>query len=325
MALRYHFSTETTLNTLENKKNLQQFWNTVKQGKIEGKQNVKLAWCSIINPNSNNVIVFCSGRTESYLKYKELINDLYHLNFSVYMVDHRGQGLSSRMTQNPQKGFVDKFDDYVDDFNTFIHEIVQPNKDKNLFLLGHSMGGAIGTLYLEKYPNIFKAAAFSSPMYGIKLPISKKVIKKLVSLFDSSRKGHEPNYVLGGKDYQSHPFQGNDLTGSQARYDNYRSLYQAMPNIHLGCPTNHWLKESINACERSIIAAQNSHVPILIFQAELDSVVDNKEQDLALTARCQKCVIPGARHEIFIETDERRNMALATMNTFFLEQLNLKE
>ena len=317
MNTRLEFSSEADLSKKENKTKRCDFWQQVTQGSLIGKDNIKLAWCSINQPNSDKAIVICSGRVETYLKYQELIYDLYQQGYSVYAVDHRGQGLSGRLTQNPNKGYVNKFDDYVDDFSFFIDSIVKPLNHKNLFLFAHSMGGAIATLYLERCPHTFKAAVLSSPMYGIRLPVSKTIISSLARLLDSSVRGHEPNYVLGGKDYELVSFEENELTNSKERYQICCELYQSNTDIQLGAPTNHWLTESLNAAERAILAAKSSKTPILLFQAERDRIVDNRGQNKALSESCKKLVIPGAKHEIFIETDMRRNMALNAMLNFF--------
>lgn len=308
------FSSETQLPTRQYKNDV--FWQNVYEDDFTGKHGCNIAFCSAINPESEKAIVICNGRTESYLKYQELIEDLYHQGFSVYVLDHRGQGLSGRLTINPQKGHVAKFDDYVDDFSKFIDTQVKPNNHQSLYLLGHSMGGCIGTLYLQRQPETFNAAVFSSPMYGIDLPAPKRLIRWLADMLDTSPE-REPNYVVGGGDYENIPFEDNELTQSEHRYQNYRKLYQDTPQIQLGAPTNHWLMEAIAASEQAIAAAKSSQVPILILQAEDDSIVDNQAQDCALGEHCQRLIISGARHEILIETDLRRNEALNAALDFF--------
>lgn len=311
------FSSEKNINSPQYQKEIANFWSTVKQDVFEGKNEIQLAWCKAINPDSEKAIVISSGRVESYLKYQELIFDLYHQGFSVYAMDHRGQGLSERLTKNLFKGHVDKFGDYIDDFAKFVNTIVLPDKHKAHYLVGHSMGGAIATLYLQENPQIFKAAVLSSPMYGIKLPVFPFIIRSLANLLDTYKKGREPNYVLGGKDYQSLKFSDNELTNSPARYHICKNLYDNNPKIQLGAPTNHWLLESLTASKEAITAAETSLTPILILQAENDTVVDNRCHNRAISQQCQKLVIPGAKHEIYIETDNRRNMALNAMISFF--------
>ena len=306
------FSSEHALNTLEQLA----FWKTVTQSVIKTIDNIALAYAYIEHPQSHKAIVISNGRVESYLKYQELIFDLYHQGYSIYAIDHRGQGLSSRTTANPQQGHIDKFDTYIDDFAYFIDNIVLTKQHKDLFLVGHSMGGAIGTLYLDKHPQTFNAAVFSAPMYGIKLPVSRRIIRWLAKMLDTTSENREPNYILGGKDYDPEEFSNNDLTNSQLRYEDYRALYQTHPELQLGSPTNHWLFESIDAGEKTIEAARSSTTPILILQADEDTIVDNFAQYHAVSECCQLINIPNARHEIFMEQDESRSHALNELTNF---------
>ncbi|NRB22368.1 alpha/beta fold hydrolase [Shewanella sp.] len=304
-------SSELMLNTHEQVA----FWDKVTESNIKTADNISLAYMCIEHPGSERAIVICSGRIESYLKYKELIFDLYHQGYSVFALDHRGQGLSARTTINPHHGHIDKFSTYVDDFAFFIDTVVAPKRYQDLFLVGHSMGGAIGTLYMDKHADTFTAAVFSAPMYGIKLPISSQFIRWLANKLDS-KNGAEPNYILGGKDYHGAEFANNDLTKSQPRYEDYRKLYRQRPELQLGSPTNHWLVESIDAGARTVKAAKETKTPILILQADEDTVVDNFAQYHAVGGLCELINIADARHEIFMEQDESRNFAVEQLLKF---------
>ncbi|MCG9697997.1 alpha/beta fold hydrolase [Shewanella sp. Isolate11] len=307
-----HFSSESQYD----EKRLNQFWHQVTQAKLPISADISLAYCYINHPQSDKAIVISSGRIESYLKYKETIFDLYHLGYSVYAVDHRGQGLSSRLTTNPHQGHVGKFEDYIDDFEYFIDTVVTPAAHTSLFLLGHSMGSAIATLYLKRAPKTFKAAVLSAPMYGIRLPIHPHFIYWLAKLLDNGS-AKEPNFVIGGKNYHPAVFEQNELTHSQVRYQQFRMLYQQRPELQLGSPTNHWLQQAIIASRKALIAAQQSTTPILILQAEYDSIVDNNAQTRAISEHCKLVTIANARHEIFIEKDAVRDEALSRLDAFF--------
>jgi len=178
------------------------------------------------------------------------------------------------------------------------------------------MGGCIGSLYLERHGGHFQAAAFSAPMYGICLPMSKVFIRWLAHKLDSSAKG-QPNYILGGGDYEATPFAKNELTHSQPRYEDYRALYQANPELQLGSPTNRWLLEALDACDASVLAARESKIPLLILQADEDSIVDNEAQNRAVGGRCQLVNIANAKHELFMEKDGPRTQAIEAMLAFF--------
>src|SRR5271165_2435125 len=118
-------------------------------------------------PRLDTAIVISSGRTESFIKYKEFIYDLYLEGYSVFIADHRGQGLSDRVLASEAKrqiGHVHDFQDYVSDLKQFYTDFVRPIGQKKHVLLGHSMGGCIASLYLETYTQDFDAAVLCSPM-----------------------------------------------------------------------------------------------------------------------------------------------------------------
>ncbi len=305
------FSSERNLDSTEQ----QAMWSQVTESVIK-MGDINLAYSFIEHPKSQKAIVISNGRIESYLKYQELIFDLYRQGYSIFTLDHRGQGLSSRTTQNPQQGHIDRFETYINDFAHFIDMVVKPKNYHDLFLVAHSMGSTIGTLYMDKHPETFKAAAFSAPMYGIKLPVGSRFIHWLAQLLDTTDSNKEPDYVLGGSDYKDVKFAKNDLTHCQLRYENYKKLYQQHPELQVGSPTNRWLHESIDAGERAILAAQQSPVPILILQADEDTVVDNLAQSRAVGGLCQLINIPHARHEVFMEKDESRNFAIDALLKF---------
>lgn len=67
------------------------------------------------------------------------------------------------MLADKQKGYVADFEDYVVDLKQFHDQVIMADQPAKLFLLAHSMGGAISALYLERWPDDIKAAVLSSP------------------------------------------------------------------------------------------------------------------------------------------------------------------
>lgn len=311
------YSSELTRDQSE----LTQFWSQVQQESLAIEPGITLAYGFIRHEDNRRAIVISNGRVESYLKYQELIYDCYQQGFSVYALDHRGQGLSSRLTTNPHQGHVEHFSDYVDDFKVFIERVVKPERHKELFLVGHSMGGAIATHYIHQDPTTFNAAVLSAPMYGIILPLPTVVIKQLATKMINTQPvigSHlvATNYIIGGRDYQAISFKLNQLTHSQVRYQHYRDLYQQQPQCQLGSPTNQWLAEAIDAAKASIDMARGGPIPLLILQAGKDKIVCNQAQNKALAGLCQRIIIEGAFHEVFIETDKLRDKALRSLFDF---------
>ena len=106
----YQLSTEQELTNNKYSAKIEKFYNTGQEGFFDGAENIKIYY-KIFKQKSKEkgAIVISSGRTEAAVKYKELIFDLYNNGYSIYISDHRGQGLSSRMLSEHDMGYIDKF------------------------------------------------------------------------------------------------------------------------------------------------------------------------------------------------------------------------
>ena len=60
---------------------------------------------------------------------------------------------------------VDHFSDYVRDLEAFMDRVVLPRaKNLPLCLYAHSMGGAVGSMMLQRHPKMFARAVLTAPM-----------------------------------------------------------------------------------------------------------------------------------------------------------------
>lgn len=306
------------------------FWQKhIVTGQFQNNQQLNIHYAYSNTPDATKTIVISPGRVEGYLKYKELMYDLVQQGFSVYVIDHQGQGLSSRRLDNPHKGYVESFDDYVNDLHQFIENIVLPNQNNELVLLGHSMGCAIGLRYIQVHPDVFKRALFSSPMWGFisgSIPdgIAKAMINT-VNWFSDVFLPENP-YFLGGDDYHNVPFPENQLTSSKKRYDYFRYIYNQQPKLQLGSITFSWLKESVDAIDQAFAELDKVKTPILVLQAEADSIIKNqshvdfydKLNHLHPELNLQPPItIKQGQHELFIESDPIRNQVMTHIINFF--------
>ncbi|MGX5832590.1 alpha/beta fold hydrolase [Aeromonas piscicola] len=319
----YALTSEAAVPTLY-QQTLPDFWREhAVEGEFKGKDGVTIRYAALRQAKVDRAILIVNGRVESYLKYQELAWDLWRQGYSLYLIDHRGQGLSDRLLDDQEKGYVDQFDDYVLDLKQFHDQVIVADQPAKLFLLAHSMGGAISALYLERWPDDIKAAVLSSPMMGINLGgLPKWLAQGLAASIDTvgSWLG-EPPYGPGQGSYQSHEFAENGLSHSKPRYQAFRQLYEQRPQIKLGGVTAHWIREGIAAGDSAIAAADRIKTPLLLLQAGEDSVVDNVAQDaFCARARCEggkPLRIEGAWHELFMESDPQRQAALNATLAFF--------
>ncbi len=321
-------STEQQLsNTFNQQINI--FWDThAVFSSFQGINNKKVSTVSIVAGNSK-AIVINQGRNESVLKYKEVAFDLNQHGYDLFLIDHRGQGFSERLGGDLHRGHVSNFQDYVDDFNSYINSLDLKKHYLHRYLLSHSMGGAISALYLEQYKHPFQASAFLSPMFSINLGGIPNSLAKIImyssdqvcSWFDD-----KPCYVFAGGSYDNKTFIDNDLCSSERRFNSAQATFVNHPETQLGSPTMHWLVTSISATEQAIKNSSKINIPVLIIQAGTDTVVSGNGQKYFYD-NLPDCdfnhflSIPGAKHELLLESDMYRIPALTATLRFFHEQL----
>ena len=132
-------------------------------GYFEGCNNKKLYYAGFTADKTKAVIIISHGHREFIERYYELIYYFLKNNYSVFIAEHRGHARSEHLGLDKSQIHVEKFQYYIDDIKTFIDKIVLKKiSNKPLFLFAHSMGGGIGTGFLEKYPEYFKCAVLSA-------------------------------------------------------------------------------------------------------------------------------------------------------------------
>ncbi len=303
------------------KESINPFWHhQVIQDEMTAKDGVTLKYAYTIPTHATATIVLSSGRIETYLKYKEMMFDLWQNGFAVFIVDHRGQGLSGRMVDNQQLGYVADFDEYVEDLNDFISHVVTPRQIGDLHLVAHSMGSCIGTLTLLKYPQLFKKAVLCAPMFGIKPALPNWLANTLIrtGLFWNGIRKKDAGYFFGQTDYIAYPFKINPLCHSEGRYRVFRDLYEEMPEVQLGGVTTEWLKAAQYAMNYIQDNADKVHTPTLVFCADSDLIIDNKRQSAAVQKmpNAEYRIVKKGYHELFNEVDEYRLPVMSELFDF---------
>ncbi|MCY7297151.1 alpha/beta fold hydrolase [Alteromonas sp. a30] len=309
---------------------IEPFWEqNVVETRFEGENGIQIFAAYLIHPTPKGSIVISGGRTEAGVKFKELFYDLYQNGYSVFTADHRGQGLSGRMLKDPERGYVENFDLYVKDFKTFYDSIVLPNSKTLPFLLCHSMGSTIGALYAIKYPKDFQRIVFSSPMFGIAGPITQEQARKVISVVKRINRlfSRTPWYFFGQKPYANEFFITNNIVQSEIRFNIHNNVFKEYPASRLGGVTVDWLDQALIAMDKILQQAHKITTPVLLIQAEGDSIIDNTSHQPVCSAmpNCLFEVIPGARHELFMEQDQYRTPTLEKALQFFQTGAQIEE
>lgn len=302
-------------------------------------------------------VVISSGRTEGLSMYQELIHDLVSNGYSVYLHDHRGQGFSSRLLSDPDdrtRGYVDDFDNYVADLDQFVSLVSRRRGAAAgpLYLLAHSMGGAIASLFLESPGSgAISAAALVTPMHepwatGEDRSAANRIAQHLCDDWMVTLPFNIPflsKRYVDGKDFadlwreylESSDRSANALTSSLPRLDRHWLARQAAcshatcasPSAEVGGATLRWFGQACAGSRRSRgEAAGRIQVPVLLIQGGRDTVVDperqrefcaNVNRHPNQAGSCSGYALPAARHAVFIESDPLRNAALSKILSFF--------
>ena len=301
--------------------NIAELWRTREEGFLKSFDKRSLYWMKLTSPEHNKAILVVNGRIECCSKYQELFYDLFQQGYDVYSYDHRGQGLSDRLIEDKQMGYVDEFDDYIKDLEQVVSHFDLSSYAKR-FMIGHSMGGNIVTRYLQTHDAAFDAVALSAPMLGVNLPWHLKPVATLLGQLLTAIYP-KPTFAPGQEAYFPKPFEGNFLSQSDVRYHWFRGWYEQNPELKIGGASTRWVWQGLMACKQCYQMTRQIKVPLLVMQAGDDQIVSNQAQvqfmkKLAKThTQCAFKIIHEAKHELLFEKDEYRNQALDSTLTFF--------
>lgn len=251
-------------------------------------------------PQGKGTVVISHGFCEAAPKFYEFIYYLMQNGFSAAIIEHRGHGRSVRMVRDRELVHIDDFERYVRDFNRFVTQVVIPGANSPLILFGHSMGGCIAARYLEEYPGVFEKAVLNSPMMelvsqvgpawlgGILCDVKTVLGQGTKRLFFHS--GYDPNAK----------FEESCCT-SRERFEYYLDITRRNRALQTGGASYRWTGESIAAGRHAVRDAGKIQIPVLLVQAENDTLVTARGQDRFIDAVPQgvRVRIPGTKHETY--------------------------
>ncbi|NFG62819.1 alpha/beta hydrolase [Clostridium sp. CMCC3677] len=277
--------------------------------------------------NSKGTIVISHGFTETLEKYKEIIYYFLNKGYSVYGIEHRGHGRSGSLGVVDESQInIEDFNLYISDFKVFIDNIVKPSLgDEKLFLFAHSMGGAIGTKFLEENPGYFDAAILSAPMLEINTGSVPSFIAKSISWICTTLPfGYK--YAPTQKPYSNEYSLEDSCTSSEPRYKYYYDIQSNNKEFQRGGSSFNWLKSSLDITEE-ITKKENASkvkIPVLLFQAEKDTYVKPKGQNefSEYAPNCKLVLMAGAKHEIYREKDGILKAYLNQIFNFYNQNLS---
>ncbi len=131
------------------------------------------------NTKLKGIVLIAHGYAEHSDRYNYTAKYFTDNNYAVYAPDHYGHGRSEGV-----KADVPDFRIFVEDLFGVLSKIESTEKDIPIFLLGHSMGGAISTILASSAGNSLKGLILSGASIRIDGDVSNfvKSISKIIAL-----------------------------------------------------------------------------------------------------------------------------------------------
>jgi alpha-beta hydrolase superfamily lysophospholipase len=235
---------------------------------------------------SKAVLLIVHGLAEHSGRYMNVVNHFAPLGYAVYTLDHIGHGKSSGT-----RVYLERFEDYTDTLKAYIDMVRHWQPDQPTFLVGHSMGGLIGAVYLLDHQADLTGAVLSGPSVKVHGTASPAVIfvGKVISVL-------MPKLGLIGLEAEG---VSRDPAVVQA--------YVSDPLVCRGKVTARLSAEFVKAMQRVAAEATKITLPILIVQGSADKLVDPKGAEMlyATVASADKTIkiYDGLYHEVFNEPE----------------------
>jgi len=267
-------------------------------------------------------ILLLGGRAEFLEKYAmEVSGELLQRGFDIVSMDWRGQGLSSRVLADRQKGHIDNLDTYVRDLALLLAHLPDLKLPGPLLAVAHSMGGHTVMRHLAESGarTPLAGALVTAPMTGLR---REAAIRSVLMLMPQRPIIEERYFLYGSGPFRTigREFFGNRVTHDERRFRFTEQWFAAEPRLAVGGPTIGWLRQSLRSMRRMQMPGylEAIDVPLTILSAGQDLLVDSATHPsiAARIARAECITYADSGHEIMMETDPIRARFLVDLDRF---------
>jgi len=284
-----------------------------------------LRWGHLAAGNPRAECVLVGGFGDFIEKQFETIRDLAARGLSVWCVDWRGQGGSTRPKRWPNRPRPRRFDRDAEELALFAADKLRGGLPR--VLIAHSMGGAIALLCLHRHPLLFDAAILSAPMLGL---LNGKTPPTLLRALTGPVRLTPLRFCRLPGTYRYHPDRPPRPERSRISSDPERCRLRhawvgSDPSLRLDQPTYGWLDPALSLIAR--IARPRFlagiRTPILLGSAGREHVVAPAAHYRAARRLpdCTLVELPESKHEPFLERDAIRDDWFARIDRFLADRL----
>lgn len=234
------------------------------------------------------IAVLCHGYGEHVGRYEGAARTLNDAGAAVYGADHVGHGRS-----NGQRALIPDYEPVVTDLHRVVEHAREQHPGLPVVLIGHSMGGMIAARYTQRYGGGLAATVLSGPVLG-----SWHVVDDLLPLEEIPSTPIDPA-TLSRDAAVGEAYAADELVWhGDFKRPTLRGMHEAMATIDA--------------------AGSIGDIPLLHLHGEDDQLVPPAPSLDGLQrlrgSATEVVTYPGARHEIFLETN--RDQVLADVVAF---------
>jgi alpha-beta hydrolase superfamily lysophospholipase len=224
-----------------------------RRGTFSGVRGVPIAhreWLPDVD--ARGTVVIAHGINEHGGRYEHVAERLVRDGWMVAAPDHRGHGLSGG-----RRAAVERFDDWITDLDGYVRDVLT-SAPRPLFLVGHSLGGLIATVYALRHQDALDGLVLSSPSVMPPAAMSATTIR--AGRFLSRWASNLPVMAL--------------RLDAVSRDPTVVEAYRSDPLVHLGKVRARTGAEILRAIEEVQRDIARLRLPVLAVQGTVDLLVD---------------------------------------------------
>ncbi len=250
------------------------------------------------------LLVLQHGIGEHSGRYHSLVDVMEGSGTAIYALESRGHGRSPG-----KKGHIDHFTTYAHDLGELVQLAMQEHAKQPVFLLGHSLGGAIALTYALDNDNQknLRGLILSSPAIEMPMDTATKVKKQIGALLTHIAPSLTIDTNLNPNDLSHDPKVGQDYVKDPLTHGKISiGMGHALFNLH-----KHFYAK-----------AKSLYIPVYIFHGTGDRITspEGSKKFFRLLRQPDKSLrlYDGLYHETMHEKEPDRSQVLQDLRQWLL-------